>query len=219
MERPSVRSYSIRGSRITEAQRTAKDALQAVHGIEFKQEQINIPAIFPASEKVIMEIGFGMGEATAIIAKNHPNNGYIAVDVHPPGIGKLLARIVENDLTNLKVIEEDVHVVLQHMIADESLDGIHLFFPDPWPKKKHNKRRIVNAGFLSLIHPKIKKGGFIHIATDWVPYAVSIQEVFAASPLFTGGVIDKPEWRPVTRFEGQGIDKDHAVNDMLYTKV
>ena len=218
MERPSVRSYSIRGSRITEAQRTAKDALQEVHGIEFKQEQINIPAIFPASEKVIMEIGFGMGEATAIIAKNHPNNGYIAVDVHPPGIGKLLARIVENDLTNLKVIEEDVHVVLQHMIADESLDGIHLFFPDPWPKKKHNKRRIVNEGFLSLIHPKIKKGGFIHIATDWVPYAVSIQEVFAGSTLFTGGVIDKPEWRPVTRFEGQGIDKDHAVNDMMYLK-
>ena len=219
MERPSVRSYSIRGSRITDAQRAAKDALQKVHGIEFKQELINISAIFPNSEKVIMEIGFGMGEATAIIAKNHPNNGYIAVDVHPPGIGKLLARIVENDLTNLKVIEEDVHVVLQHMIADESLDGIHLFFPDPWPKKKHNKRRIVNEGFLSLIHPKIKKGGFIHIATDWVPYAVSIQEVFAGSTLFAGGVIDKPEWRPVTRFEGQGIDKDHAVNDMMYLKV
>lgn len=219
MERPSVRSYSIRGSRITDAQRAAKDALQKVHGIEFKQEQINIPAIFPKSDKVILEIGFGMGEATAIIAKNHPNNGYIAVDVHPPGIGKLLARIVENDLTNLKVIEEDVHVVLQHMIADESLDGIHLFFPDPWPKKKHNKRRIVNDAFLSLIHPKIKKGGFIHIATDWVPYAVSIQEVFAASTLFTGGVIEKPEWRPVTRFEGQGIDKDHAVNDMMYLKV
>jgi tRNA (guanine-N7-)-methyltransferase len=165
-----------------------------------------------------MEIGFGMGEATAIIAKNHPNNGYIAVDVHPPGIGKLLARIVENDLTNLKVIEEDVHVVLQHMIPNESLDGIHLFFPDPWPKKKHNKRRIVNEGFLALIHPKLKNGGFIHIATDWVPYAISIQEVFAESNLFTGGVIDKPEWRPVTRFEGQGIDKDHAVNDMMYVK-
>ena len=219
MERPSVRSYSIRGSRITDAQRTAKDALQKVHGIEFTQEQINISEIFPNSDKVIMEIGFGMGEATAIIAKNHPNNGYIAVDVHPPGIGKLLARIVESDLTNLKVIEEDVHVVLQHMIANESLDGIHLFFPDPWPKKKHNKRRIVNQGFLALIHPKIKKGGFIHIATDWVPYAHSIQEVFAGSTLFTGGVIDKPEWRPVTRFEGQGIDKDHAVNDMMYLKV
>ena len=219
MERPSVRSYRIRGSRITDAQREAKTALQAIHGIEFKQELIDLTAIFPRSEKVIMEIGFGMGEATALIAKNHPNNGYIAVDVHPPGIGKLLARIVENDLTNLKIIEDDVHVVLQHMIVDESLDGIHLYFPDPWPKKKHNKRRIVNEGFLQLIHPKIKKGGFIHIATDWVPYAMSIQEVFATSTLFTGGVIDKPEWRPVTRFEGQGIDKDHALNDMLYTKV
>jgi tRNA (guanine-N7-)-methyltransferase len=219
MERPSVRSYSIRGSRITDAQREAKTALQTVHGIEFKQELIDLKQIFPTSDAVIMEIGFGMGEATAIIAKNHPNNGYIAVDVHPPGIGKLLARIVENELTNLKVIEDDVHVVMQHMIPDQSLDGIHLYFPDPWPKKKHNKRRIVNEGFLQLIHPKIKNGGFIHIATDWVPYAESIKEVFAASPLFTGGVIDKPDWRPVTRFEGQGIDKDHAVNDMLYTKV
>jgi len=219
MERPSVRSYSIRGSRITDAQRQAKSALQAVHGIEFKQELIDLEAIFPNSESIIMEIGFGMGEATSIIAKNHPNNGYIAVDVHPPGIGKLLARIVEDDLTNLKVIEDDVHVVMQHMIPDQGLDGIHLYFPDPWPKKKHNKRRIVNEGFLQLIHPKIKKGGFIHIATDWVPYAESIKEVFAASVLFAGGVIDKPEWRPVTRFEGQGIDKDHAVNDMLYTKV
>ena len=219
MERPSVRSYRIRGSRITDAQREAKTALQTIHGIAFKQELIDVKALFPNSESIIMEIGFGMGEATAIIAKNHPNNGYIAVDVHPPGIGKLLARIVENDLTNLKIIEDDVHVVLQHMIVDESLDGIHLYFPDPWPKKKHNKRRIVNQGFLQLIHPKIKKGGFIHIATDWVPYAMRIKEVFAASALFTGGVIDKPEWRPVTRFEGQGIDKDHAVNDMLYTKV
>ena len=190
MERPSVRSYSIRGSRITDAQRQAKTALQAVHGIAFKQELIDLKAIFPNSDSIILEIGFGMGEATAIIAKNHPNNGYIAVDVHPPGIGKLLARIVEDDLTNLKVIEDDVHVVMQHMIPDQGLDGIHLYFPDPWPKKKHNKRRIVNEGFLQLIHPKIKTGGFIHIATDWVPYAESIKEFFAASALFTGGVID-----------------------------
>ena len=219
MERPSVRSYSIRRSRITDAQREARRALQGVHGIEFKQEVIDLKQIFPTAEKIIMEIGFGMGEATTIIAQNNPNNGYLAVDVHPPGIGKLLARIVDHDLTNLKVIEEDVHVVLQHMIADESLAGIHLYFPDPWPKTKHNKRRIVNEGFLQLIYPKIKMGGFIHIATDWVPYAKNMQEVFAQSDLFTGGVIAKPEWRPVTRFEGQGIDKDHAVNDMLYTKL
>ena len=216
MERPTVRSYSIRGSRITVAQRQAKTALQIVHGIEFKQEIIDLKAIFPKANKVIMEIGFGMGEATAIIAKNHPDNAYIAVDVHPPGIGKLLSRIDEDKLSNVKVIEDDVHVVLQHMFADHCLDGIHLYFPDPWPKKKHNKRRIVNDGFLKLIHPKLKKGGFIHIATDWVPYAISIQEVFSHSDLFAGGVIPKPEWRPVTRFEDQGIDKDHAVNDMYY---
>ena len=216
MERPSVRSYSIRGSRITQAQRAAKDELQAIYGIAVEEKKVNLSEIFPTSEKIIMEIGFGMGEATAIIAKNHPNNAYIAVDVHPPGIGKLLGRIVENGLTNLRVIEDDVHIVLPHMFEDESLDAIHLYFPDPWPKKKHNKRRIVNEGFLALIHPKLKKGGYIHIATDWVPYAISMQEVFAASSLFTGGVIEKPESRPVTRFEDQGIDKDHQVTDLMY---
>jgi len=216
MERPSVRSYSIRGSRITEAQRAAKTALQEVYGIPVEMKKINLHEIFPTSEKIIMEIGFGMGEATAIIAKNHPNNGYIAVDVHPPGIGKLLARIVEDDLKNLRVVEDDVHVVLPYMFEDESLDAIHLYFPDPWPKKKHNKRRIVNSGFLTLIHPKLKKGGYIHIATDWVPYAESMQEVFAGSDLFTGGVIEKPEARPVTRFEGQGINKNHQVTDLMY---
>ena len=216
MELPSVRSYSIRGSRITQAQRAAKDELQAIYGISVEEKKVNLKEIFPTSQKIIMEIGFGMGEATAIIAKNHPNNGYIAVDVHPPGIGKLLGRIVENDLKNLRVIEDDVHIVLPHMFEDETLDAIHLYFPDPWPKKKHNKRRIVNEGFLSLIHPKLKKDGYIHIATDWVPYAISMQEVFAASSLFTGGVIEKPESRPVTRFEGQGIDKDHQVTDLMY---
>ena len=216
MERPSVRSYSIRGSRITQAQRAAKDELQAIYGIAVEEKKVNLSEIFPRSEKIIMEIGFGMGEATAIIAKNHPNNAYIAVDVHPPGIGKLLGRIVENGLTNLRVIEDDVHIVLPHMFEDESLDAIHLYFPDPWPKKKHNKRRIVNEGFLALIHPKLKKGGYIHIATDWAPYAVSIEEVFATSTLFNGGVIEKPESRPVTRFEGQGIDKDHQVTDLMY---
>jgi tRNA (guanine-N7-)-methyltransferase len=216
MERPSVRSYSIRGSRITQAQRAAKDELQAIYGIAVEEKKVNLKEIFPTSEKIIMEIGFGMGEATVIIAKNHPNNAYIAIDVHPPGIGKLLGRIVENDLKNLRVIEDDIHIVLPHMFEDESLDAIHLYFPDPWPKKKHNKRRIVNEGFLSLIHPKLKKGGYIHIATDWVPYAVSMQEVFAASTLFSGGVIEKPESRPVTRFEGQGIDKDHQVTDLMY---
>jgi tRNA (guanine-N7-)-methyltransferase len=216
MERPSIRSYSIRGTRITEAQRAAKRALQEIHGIPVENNKLDLQAIFPTAEKIIMEIGFGMGEATAIIAAQSPHNGYIAVDLHPPGIGKLLSRIEEGEINNLKVIEEDVHVVLPYMIHDASLDGVHLYFPDPWPKVKHHKRRIANLGFLDLVATKLKPGGYIHCATDWVPYADSMEEVFSKSEKFSGGVIDKPEWRPVTRFEGQGLDKNHRVTDLLY---
>ena len=218
MERPSVRSYSIRGSRITDAQRTAKDALQKVHGIEFTQEQIDISEIFPNSDKVIMEIGFGMGEATALVGRDFPEVGFLAVDVHFPGVGKLMARIEELGLKNIRIMKTDAHILFEEHLEDQSLDGIHLFFPDPWPKKKHNKRRIVNSEFLALIAPKIKAGGFIHIATDWVPYAEVIKEVFAASDLFSGGVVPRPEWRPLTRFEGQGITKDHQVTDLRHFK-
>jgi len=216
MERPSIRSYSIRGTRITEAQRAAKKSLQEVHGIPVADAKLDLHSIFPNAEKIIMEIGFGMGEATAIIALASPNNGYLAVDLHPPGIGKLLSRIQEQEITNIKVIEDDVHVVLPYMIDDAALDGVHLYFPDPWPKVKHHKRRIVNAGFLELVASKLKPGGYFHLATDWVPYAESMKNVFKTSTQFSGGVIDKPDWRPVTRFEGQGIDKDHRVTDLLY---
>ncbi len=216
MERPSIRSYSIRGTRITEAQRAAKLALQEIHGIPVENKKIDLKEIFPSAEKIIMEIGFGMGEATALMAVQSPQNAYIAVDLHPPGIGKLLSRIQEQGITNIKVIEEDVHVVLPYMIEDASLDGVHLYFPDPWPKVKHHKRRILTPAFLELIAAKLKPGGYIHCATDWVPYADSMRSVFSQSQKFTGGEIDKPDWRPVTRFEGQGLDKNHAVTDLLY---
>jgi tRNA (guanine-N7-)-methyltransferase len=216
MERPSIRSYSIRGTRITQAQRDAKSALQQVHGIPVVNKLLDLKAVFPAAEKIIMEIGFGMGEATAIMALNSPQNGYLAVDLHPPGIGKLLARIQEQEISNIKVIEDDVHVVLPYMIHDHALDGVHLYFPDPWPKSKHHKRRIVTPAFLELIAAKLKSGGYFHLATDWFPYAEAMAVVFSTSDQFSGGVIDKPDWRPVTRFEGQGIDKDHRVTDLLY---
>jgi len=218
MERPSIRSYSIRGTRITQAQRDAKSALQKVHGIPVVNKLLDLAAIFPTSQKIIMEIGFGMGEATAIMALNSPQNGYLAVDLHPPGIGKLLARIQEQEISNIKVIEDDVHVVLPYMIQDHALDGVHLYFPDPWPKSKHHKRRIVTPAFLELIAAKLKPGGYFHLATDWFPYAEAMAVVFSASDQFSGGVIDKPDWRPVTRFEGQGIDKDHRVTDLLYLR-
>ena len=218
MERPSIRSYSIRGTRITEAQRAAKSLLQEIHGIPVENKKLDLGAIFPTSQKMIMEIGFGMGEATAIMATQSPENAYLAVDLHPPGIGKLLSRIQELGITNIKVIEDDVHVVLPYMIENESLDGVHLYFPDPWPKSKHHKRRIVTPAFLELIASKLKPGGYFHLATDWFPYAEAMQIVFSTSTQFSGGVIDKPDWRPVTRFEGQGIDKDHRVTDLLYLR-
>ena len=218
MERPSIRSYSIRGTRITEAQRAAKSLLQEIHGIPVENRKLDLREIFPTSQKIIMEIGFGMGEATAIMALNSPQNGYLAVDLHPPGIGKLLARIQEQEISNIKVIEDDVHVVLPYMIHDHALDGVHLYFPDPWPKSKHHKRRIVTPAFLELIAAKLKPGGYFHLATDWFPYAQAMAVVFSTSDQFSGGVIDKPDWRPVTRFEGQGIDKDHRVTDLLYLR-
>ena len=216
MERPSIRSYRIRGTRITEGQRAAKRTLQEIYGIVVENKKLELEKIFPAAEEIILEIGFGMGEATSIIAAQSPHNGYIAVDLHPPGIGKLLSRIQEQGLTNIKVIEDDVHLVLSYMLADSCLDGVHLYFPDPWPKSKHHKRRIVTPNFLGLIAQKIKPGGYFHLATDWVPYAESMQKVFSQSTQFSGGVIAKPDWRPETRFEGQGIDKNHRVTDLLY---
>ncbi len=218
MEEPTVRSYRIRGSRITGPQQLALDTHWDSYGIEQSATPLNFTEIFPQSTEIIMEIGFGMGEATALIGKAFPEKGFLAVDVHRPGVGKLFALIHEHGLKNLRVIQGDAHLILHDMVPDQSLDGIHLFFPDPWPKKRHNKRRIVNAAFLDQIAPKLKDGGFIHIATDWVPYAEWIEEVFAASTLFSGGKVDRPEWRPVTRFEGQGITKDHQVNDFKYFK-
>jgi tRNA (guanine-N7-)-methyltransferase len=218
MEEPTVRSYRIRGSRITGPQQAALDKHWDSYGIEQGTEKLHLPALFPDSQSIIMEIGFGMGEATALIGKAFPEKGFLAVDVHRPGVGKLFALIHEYELKNLRVIQGDAHLILHDMIEDTSLDGIHLFFPDPWQKKRHHKRRIVNENFLQLIAPKLKDGGFIHIATDWVPYAEWIEEVFAATTLFTGGKVERPPWRPETRFEGQGLTKDHQVNDFRFFK-
>jgi tRNA (guanine-N7-)-methyltransferase len=219
MEEPTVRSYRIRGTRITGPQQLALDTYWDQYGIEQSTQKLDIPSLFPNSQKVVMEIGFGMGEATALIARDFPDTGFFAVDVHRPGVGKLFSLIKEHQLQNLRVIQGDAHLVLHDMFDDASLDGVHLFFPDPWPKKRHNKRRIVNENFLQQVASKVKTGGFLHIATDWVPYAEWIDEVFDATTQFTGGRVARPDWRPLTRFEGQGITKDHQVNDFRFVKV
>ena len=210
-----IKSFRLRGKRMTRAQNAALIRSWDRFGIEFGTS-IDIDNLFPDAKEVIIEIGFGMGDATAEIAKAHPENGYIAIEVHPPGIGKLLSLIEEHELTNVYIIEGDAIEILQTMFADHSINGFHLFFPDPWPKLKHNKRRIVNAEFLALIHQKLKSGGYINIATDWVPYAEWIRDTFSASVDFTGGEVARPDWRPYTKFEGKGLAKDHRVSDFHY---
>jgi tRNA (guanine-N7-)-methyltransferase len=210
------RSYRLRGVRITPAQQIARDTLWAKFGIEFQESLLDLSTSFANAQPVVMEIGYGMGEATWQIAKANPAINYLGVEVHMPGVGKLMAKLNEYELTNVKLIERDVFEVFHFMIADGALDGVHLYFPDPWPKKRHNKRRIVNQRFISEVARKLKPGGYLHIATDWVPYAEWITEQFNETKLFTGGVIDRPESRPLTRFEGQGLTKDHRVTDFLF---
>jgi tRNA (guanine-N7-)-methyltransferase len=218
MESRAVRSYKLRGRRITEGQQEAWDRLWPIYGIEFAEQKIDLAKVFPDSKRVIMEIGFGMGEATAQIAAADPTTGYLAVEVHRPGIGKLLLRVEEGELKNVRAIEGDAFEVFEAMIADSSLDGVHLFFPDPWPKARHFKRRIVNQEFIAAVAAKLKTGAFFHIATDWQPYAQWIAEEFTKQTFFTGGVVDRPQWRPLTRFEDQGINKEHPVADFRFIK-
>lgn len=218
MQRERILTYRLRGSRITDAQEAALAAHWQKYGLT-NDVPLNLDEIFPTYKTRIMEVGFGMGEATAILAKDFPETAFLAVEVHRPGVGKLCARLEENGSENVRILQHDVIDVINNQLADGSLDGVHIFFPDPWQKKKHSKRRLLTPEFLRLIYPKIKKGGFIHVATDWVPYAEFALKSFAQVSEYQGGEVARPTWRPVTRFEGQGLDKDHRVTDMRFTKI
>ncbi len=217
MERASNRSYSLRGNRMTRAQTLAMTQSWDRYAIEIKSELI-LNQIFPEKTKVIMEIGSGMGEATAQIAKANPEVGYVAVEMHSPGLAALLILINQLELENIKLIREDATYLLANHIPDNSLDGIHLLFPDPWPKNRQHKRRMVQIEFIEMVGRKLKPGGFIHIATDWQPYADWIKVRFDKSESFSGGVVDRPSWRVLSKFEGQGLRKGHQVTDFKYIK-
>ena len=218
MERASNRSYSLRGNRMTRAQTLAMAQSWDRYAIEIKSELI-LNQIFPEKTKVIMEIGSGMGEATAQIAKANPEVGYVAVEMHSPGLAALLILINQMELENIKLIREDATYLLANHIPDNSLDGIHLLFPDPWPKNRQHKRRMVQSEFIEMVGRKLKPGGFIHIATDWQPYADWIKTRFASSKRFKGGVVERPSWRVLSKFEGQGLKKGHSVTDFRYERV
>ena len=218
MERPSNRSYSLRGDRMTRAQSLAMRQYWDQYSLSAGQELI-LNQIFPQKERVILEIGSGMGEATAQIAASSADTGYLAVEMHSAGLAALLLLIVEKQLTNIKMIREDATYLLANYIPDNSLDGIHLLFPDPWPKNRQHKRRIVQSDFIELIAKKLKPAAFIHIATDWQPYADWIKPRFDANPKFTGGIVPRPNWRVLSKFEGQGLKKGHVVTDFRYEKL
>jgi tRNA (guanine-N7-)-methyltransferase len=214
-----LRSFRLRGERMTKAQ---SDALLN-HWNRFEvplQGIINPKELFYSikPKEVVFEIGSGMGEATAQIAAANPENGYVAVEVHKPGIGALIIRAEALGLRNLKIINEDIWDVLQQHVEDNSIDKFHIFFPDPWPKRSQSKRRLLQPPFISLLAKKLKVGGEVCIATDWLPYAKDIEKNFTQVSEFAGGVIDRPSWRPITKFEGKGISKEHVVTDFCYRR-
>jgi tRNA (guanine-N7-)-methyltransferase len=210
LNRP-IRSYVLRQGRTTPAQARALETLYPKYGIAFSHQHISSPRGAP----LILEIGSGMGETTAAIAKAHPEVDFVAVEVHGPGVGSLLNRVAAAELTNVKVVRHDALDVLEHMIADGTLAAIHLFFPDPWPKKRHHKRRLVQPAFAALAARKLKDGGILHAATDWPDYAEHMNAVFSKEPLLEPAAHGFTS-RPVTKFESRGQRLGHPIRELLF---
>ena len=210
MNRP-IRSYVLRQGRTTPAQKRALDSLFPKYGIPFSAQKLSSP------RELVLEIGSGMGETTVGIAKAHPEADFVAVEVHGPGVGSLLNSIEREQLANLRVIRHDALDVLEHMIADGSLAAIHLFFPDPWPKKRHHKRRLVQPAFAALAARKLKDGGILHAATDWPDYADYMNEVFSREPLLEPAAAGFAA-RPVTKFESRGQRLGHPIRELLFRR-
>ncbi|MFF7189996.1 tRNA (guanosine(46)-N7)-methyltransferase TrmB [Streptomyces sp. NPDC008222] len=220
-----IRSFQPRRSRVTAGQADALQRLWPVWGLDIDgQRTVDLTELFGNPRPVVLEIGFGMGEATARMAADDPGTNILAVDVHTPGQGNLLALAERNHLTNLRVANGDAIILLREMLAPDALDGLRVYFPDPWPKKRHQKRRLIQPEFLSLAAARLKPGALVHCATDWEPYAEQMLEVLTAHPGLEntqpeGGYAPRPAFRPLTRFEGQGLDKGHVVNDLLFRRV
>jgi tRNA (guanine-N7-)-methyltransferase len=218
---PPIRSFVLRQGRVSNAQRRAVDTLLAVYGIAYAPGVLDFARTFGRSAATILEIGFGMGETTARIAQAHPENNYLAIEVHTPGVGSLLKLIDENRIANLRLIQHDAVEVLQHMIGPASLAGAHIFFPDPWPKKRHHKRRLIRADFVALLASRLAPGAHVHAATDWEEYAEQILAVLAAEPALANtapGYAPRPDYRPQTKFENRGLKLGHGVWDIIFRK-
>lgn len=216
-----IRSYVLRQGRVSNAQARAHETLLPRYGIEYTGKPIDLGAVFGRSAKTVLEIGCGMGETTAAIAAAHPETDFLGIEVHTPGVGSLLKLIDEGGLTNLRVIQHDAVEVLREMIAPASLDGAHIFFPDPWPKKRHHKRRLVQTDFVALLASRLKAGGYVHLATDWEEYAGQMLAVLSSEPELENtaeGYAPCPAYRPQTKFETRGLKLGHGVWDIVFRK-
>ena len=217
----SIRSFVLRQGRMSPAQHHAYDTLMPRYGIAYAEAPLDTSGAFGRIAPVILEIGCGMGETTAQIAAALPQNNFLGIEVHAPGVGALLKLIEQQQLTNLRVIRHDAVDVVEHMIAPNTLAGVHLFFPDPWPKARHHKRRIVQPPFVNLLASRIAPGGYLHCATDWEPYAQQMLEVLSCEPLLVNGAeqfAPRPRHRPITKFEHRGLKLGHGVRDLLFYK-
>lgn len=216
-----IKSFVVRAGRMGSGQVKALAELGPKFVLPFKPERLNPAEVFGREAPLVFEIGFGMGDATAKIAQTLADTDFIGCEVHEPGVGALLKHIDERDLSNIRIVQHDAVEVLEQMIAPASLAGVHIYFPDPWHKARHNKRRLIQAPFVAKLIQHIRPGGYLHCATDWEPYAQQMLEVLSAEPGLENtaqGFAEKPDYRPLTKFENRGLKLGHGVWDVVFKR-
>jgi len=219
--RRSIRSFVVRAGRMGTGQTRALAELGPRFVLPYRAGLLDAAAVFGRRAPLVLEIGFGMGDATAAIAQSLPDTDFLGVEVHPPGVGALLKHIGDRQLANLRIVQHDAVEVLQHMIAPGSLAAVHVFFPDPWHKKRHHKRRLIQPAFVHELALRLAAGGRLHCATDWEPYAQQMLEVLSAEPLLENtaeGFAPRPAYRPLTKFENRGLGLGHGVWDLVFSR-
>ena len=216
-----IRSFVLRQGRVSNAQARHHEQDMPRWGIPYAPSPLDLDLIFGRPSGKILEIGFGMGETTAIIAQAHPQNDYLGIEVHTPGVGSLLKEIAERGLANVRIIQHDAVEVLRDMILPGAFQGIHIFFPDPWPKKRQQKRRLIQPPLVQLLASRLAPGGYLHCATDWEEYALQMLEVLSAEPMLVNtaeGFSARPDYRPQTKFETRGLRLGHGVWDVVFRR-
>ena len=220
----TIRSFVLRQGRVSNAQMRYHETMMAQIGVPYVAARHDLATVFGRSAEQapkFLEIGFGMGETSAVIAAANPQNDYLGIEVHTPGVGSLCKLVAEGELTNVRIVQHDAVDVLNEMIVPEALSGVHVFFPDPWPKARHHKRRLIQPPLVALLASRLLPGGYIHCATDWEDYAGQMLAVLSAEPLLENtadGFAPRPDYRPLTKFEQRGLRLGHGVWDVIFRK-